>query len=426
MILCISVFVPIEDIGHLSCVDKNYYKSIDQNPEFWKRKFIFDFNIHNLSITPTDWKHTYFNHGKITVFGSNVFGQLGNNVNDTKNWGDKPALSSKLGKPVNLCNPISIKTIRAKKVFAGHLYSMLIDLNDYVWSFGENDIGQLGLGDIKNRNLPTPIFCHGDKMKAKQISLGNSHSLLIDMEDYVWSFGNNKYGQLGLCDNDNRLVPVQVFLNGLPLKAKDVSAGESHSFIIDLQDNLISFGRNFSGELGVGDVIDRNYPVILEELKAKSVSCGGYHTLIIDLEDNLWVTGNNIYYQLGIGNGTFIEPKKSKHKVKSIATGSFHSAFIDLEDNVWTFGYNDFGQLGLHDKKLHSIPTQISQIKAKSVHLGYLHTLIVDFDNNIYCTGNSTYNQLGLNSINDVDVLTQIPNLKGKQISGGVAHTILI
>jgi len=58
----------------------------------------------------------------------------------------------------------------------------------------------------------------------------------IDLEDNVWVFGYNNYGQLGLGDSagedddtQERHVPVQI----PNIKAKKVIAGDNHSAIID-------------------------------------------------------------------------------------------------------------------------------------------------------------------------------------------------
>jgi alpha-tubulin suppressor-like RCC1 family protein len=428
LVFYISIFIPIKNILSISWIDKRFNQLTYNNNEFWKQKFIHDFNVHNLSIVSTNWKSTYQNYGKITVFGSNLFGQLGigNTNDDIKSWGKRSGLTKKLGDPINLHNPITISDIRAKFVSAGHLSSMIIDLNDNVWTFGENDAGQLGLKDIQNRHVPTFL-----NIKAKQISTGHCHSLLIDMNDNVWSFGNNQYGQLGLGDDENRLVPIQI----VGIKAKSISCGESHSCIVDLEDNVFSFGRNFSGELGLGDTKDRNYPVQITlqdeydeyiPFKAKIVACGGYHTMMIDLDDNLMGYGNNTYYQLGLNdNNNKLIPTSLNCKAKDIATGGFHTAMIDLEDNVWTFGYNDFGQLGLGHVKNKKVPNKL-QMQAKSVIAGYLHTMIIDLEDNIYAFGNSVYNQLGLNDIEDKLIPTKISNLKVEYASGGVAHSIVL
>lgn len=132
--------------------------------------------------------------------------------------------------------------------------------------FGDNDFGELGLGDNENRNIPTQT----PNLKAKQISAGTAHTVLIDLKDDVWSFGSNEYGQLGLGDNYNTNIPTQI----PNLKSKQMSAGWYHTMIIDLEDNLWGFGRNIAGQLGLGDYKNRNAPTQIPNIKAKQVSTG--------------------------------------------------------------------------------------------------------------------------------------------------------
>ncbi len=69
-------------------------------------------------------------------------------------------------------------------------------MNNNVWSFGSNHEGQLGLGDNgygTNRNIPTKI----NNIKAKFVSCGENHTVLIDMDNNVWSFGSNDNGPPG-------------------------------------------------------------------------------------------------------------------------------------------------------------------------------------------------------------------------------------
>jgi len=87
-----------------------------------------------------------------------------------------------------------ISEIKALQVAAGKSHSIILDLNNNVWTFGRNNEGQLGLDDTTNRLIPTLI----PHLKAKWIAAGGNHSIIIDLEDNVWSFGINEYGQLGL------------------------------------------------------------------------------------------------------------------------------------------------------------------------------------------------------------------------------------
>jgi alpha-tubulin suppressor-like RCC1 family protein len=78
--------------------------------------------------------------------------------------------------------------------------------------FGYCQFGKLGLGDNQNRNIPTQIL----NFKVKQQAAGANHTVIIYLENNIWTFGYNEYGQLGLGDNKNINKPTQI----LNLKAK--------------------------------------------------------------------------------------------------------------------------------------------------------------------------------------------------------------
>ena len=64
-----------------------------------------------------------------------------------------------------------------------------------------NDDGQLGLGDENERNLPERILKSPDNVaKFIKIACGCSHTVLLGYKNQVYSFGQNDYGQLGLGD----------------------------------------------------------------------------------------------------------------------------------------------------------------------------------------------------------------------------------
>ena len=65
-------------------------------------------------------------------------------------------------------------------------------------------------------------------MKVKSISAGSLCSLIIDMDDNVWSFGDNQYGQLGLGNEVDKNIPTKI----PNIKAKTISAKTYHSFIL--------------------------------------------------------------------------------------------------------------------------------------------------------------------------------------------------
>jgi alpha-tubulin suppressor-like RCC1 family protein len=69
-----------------------------------------------------------------------------------------------------------IPNIKARKVSAGIGHSLIIDLEGNVYAFGNNEDGQLGLGHIDEQNLPVPSLIPG--IKAHQVAAGFTHSLI--------------------------------------------------------------------------------------------------------------------------------------------------------------------------------------------------------------------------------------------------------
>jgi alpha-tubulin suppressor-like RCC1 family protein len=109
-----------------------------------------------------------------------------------------------------------------------------------VWSFGSNTYGQLGFGDFQNRHIPTQI----PNTKAKQVSVGKEHTVLIDLGNNAWSFGSDEYGVLGLGN-------IPTLSIGLPRLIK----------------------RN--------NYQDKSTPILIPNLKVIQVSAGSYNTIIL-------------------------------------------------------------------------------------------------------------------------------------------------
>ena len=79
----------------------------------------------------------------------------------------------------------------------------------------------------------------------------------------VWAWGRGKYGALGHDTLDNRFVPEQIkALHASPVIA--IASGGNHSVALSAKRRVYSWGSNQWGQLGVGNTIDANMPVVLE------------------------------------------------------------------------------------------------------------------------------------------------------------------
>ena len=76
----------------------------------------------------------------------------------------------------------------------------------------------------------------------------------------VLVFGSNLYGQLGLGDNQNRNKPELLMTDP---EIKQIICGGHHTMIWRNNGDVLVFGYNEEGQLGLGDNQNRNKPVFL-------------------------------------------------------------------------------------------------------------------------------------------------------------------
>src|SRR3990167_2311752 len=86
----------------------------------------------------------------------------------------------------------------------GEFCSMFLDKDGNLFTCGRNQHGQLGLGDNTNRNIPEKVN-NVPKMCSLSSGFRSQHFLAVDCEGSVWSCGNNQNGQLGVGDCNSRM-----------------------------------------------------------------------------------------------------------------------------------------------------------------------------------------------------------------------------
>ena len=112
-------------------------------------------------------------------------------------------------------------------------------------------------------------------------------------DDTIMAKGNNQYGQLGLGDNIDRDEFVAVEIEDV----KWVMSSGDHSFLIKNDGSIWSCGRNDVGQLGLGDTENRNVfsdvGVVIND--HDMLSCAGHSTEILKEDDTVLVCGLDDY-----------------------------------------------------------------------------------------------------------------------------------
>ena len=222
-------------------------------------------------------------NGMVWAFGDSQFGQLGV---------PRIQFHSINSSPIpNLNNIVQIS--------AGTNRSFFLDNQGRVFTCGQNIYGDLGLGNSRNKDIPTLI---PGLENIIQVSGGRGyHTLCLDNQGRVWAFGNNEFGQLGLGDNSERFVPTLIpILENIV----QVVAGTDHSFCLDDQGRVWSFGSNAKRRLGLGGDVSVPIPILIQDLEnIIQIDCGFYHTLCLDNQGRVWVFGNDLDHDGRLGTG---------------------------------------------------------------------------------------------------------------------------
>ena len=92
----------------------------------------------------------------------------------------------------------SVRT--ARMIFAGGNNTCAILDNDELKCWGDNNSGQLGLGDTTDRDEPENAIDLGSGRTARMLAVGTGHTCAILDDDSLKCWGGNSFGQLGLGD----------------------------------------------------------------------------------------------------------------------------------------------------------------------------------------------------------------------------------
>lgn len=210
-----------------------------------------------------------------------------------------------------------------------HFFALSDEGDVYAW--GYNATGELGLGDMKNRQTPTLVKALSGH-NIKQMVTGRHHSMFLSEEGVLLACGDNKVGQCGVGKKagDQVTTPTVVPVpNGAEIA--EVACGSEFSVILDTNGIMYSFGHPENGQLGHG-----SENKFLE--KANKVEYRYEHT---PREITSFV----------LKESDAKNPKEEvthleQPRIKQISCGAAHTAAVDEDGRVFTWGFGGYGRLG--------------------------------------------------------------------------------
>lgn len=228
-----------------------------------------------------------------------------------------------LGHRFNQDRPQLIKTLADQAeivdVACGQQHCLALDSEKKLWSWGLGVFGQLGHSSLRDEPVPRKIVTFTVKaarfpidddpevplpvpdtiqedsrsIDIDQIACGAHHSLVLDTEGRIWSWGSAEYGQQGGSKNYEDLATKdakeQHFYYSVPrllpsgLNGKrpvKIACGNLHNIALTEDGCMWTWGWGQTGALGHGNRRFQLFPTVINALRGDPIRCiaGGART----------------------------------------------------------------------------------------------------------------------------------------------------
>ncbi|KAF5298189.1 hypothetical protein FQA39_LY02613 [Lamprigera yunnana] len=261
---------------------------------------------------------------------------------------------------------------RLEPLSCGYEHAAIIR-NGALFTMGIATSGCLGCGPVLSDSSPPKLVNTFSELKVNvlSVSCGKKHCLALT-DCGVYSWGSNIYGQLGISLFTCQSPYPQVIDSLSDVSIIKVAAGQYHSMALDSDGKVYTWGWGIYGQLGHRSCNNEQFPKLLEfEHPVTDVAAGHAHSLILTSEGKLYGCGSNAFGQLETAT---VSGNKSTtpiwipvlpdiySPIKKMSTAYFHNVVVK-DDNVYIWGaspqdvYHQLHQ-SKHEQKLTSETTK--------------------------------------------------------------------
>lgn len=324
-------------------------------------------------------------------------------------------------------------------------WTPLIPDGGRLWCWGQNQIGQAGLGTTSS-SVPVPTRVP-DLQGVAEVSAASAgaHYCARKTDNSVWCWGWNVDGQVGDgtsgTANQVRATPKEV--SGI--NATALAMGGRHSCALVLGQNVQCWGRNDLGQLGDNSTELRALPVVVKTSpstnlgQVTSLGNGSSHSCATRSNGEVWCWGANASYQLGqttpTSSSVAIRATSLTGAARVAAGESFGCAIASQAASCW--GNNTYGQLGRGELGgNHATHQLVSGPIASSLDAGRHHVCTLGAgpqSGTVACWGRNQSGQLGVGDMTarELPVTVQTPDGSGEldeviAVSVGAFHTCVV
>jgi len=359
-------------------------------------------------------------------WGANAYGQLGDGTTDGR---VAPTI-------VTGCSGGDYNWASAA---CGRYHTLAVKTDHTLWAWGENGSGQLGYDTTSDLDPYADTYSKipqqvGTDNHWAAVAARMYHSAAVKSDGTLWTWGQNNYGQLGDGTLTFRFAPVQVTgcADG-DTNWVAVACGAYHTIALKSDGTLWAFGLNDLGQLGDGTTSVRKSPVQVTgcpggDANWASIACGDKHTVAIKTGGTIWAWGGNFNGSLGYDTTGDLDlwsdvasriPQKvgTDNRWATVQCGAAVTVARKSDGSLWAWGDDQYGELGqgTHDSAAHPVPARVGT--ATDWLAGYsvgLQTIVAPAsDGCMWAWGRNDSGQLGDQTYAQRDAPVRVPPLLG-------------
>ena len=344
--------------------------------------------------------------GRLFAWGANDRGQLGT------------------GDTVLRGTPIEIKLPEALiEIVAGTSHVLGKSASGKTYAWGLNSSGQLAQDSTKVPSASTPQQAVGIEIarRATGLAAGDSHLLVLLSDSSILSAGSQKNGRQGNVKDDDSLIGLSEVLRYEGLSSRPIArvtmmaTGMAHSLLLLSDGEILPFGSNLRGELGlsypvpdpmkaIGGVsfCPASKTIANTGLRVVQIAAAQTHSLAVRADGSVLAWGLNANYELGLTTGTIKNAPEAiplLWPVRQVSVGEEHSMLLTEWGEVYTMGSNRNGQLGVRSVLVPtSVPTLVTALTKQVVSITACgqSSFAITSDGSAFAWGSNSMGQLGL------------------------------
>jgi hypothetical protein len=310
------------------------------------------------------------------------------------------------------------------------LFDKTVLFENQIWSWGAGGLGRLG---NEGSSSCSPVREISSSTDWCQVSSSYTNSFAIKSSGELWGWGRNYTGNLGIGTagaSPTFNSPVQEITSSTDWC--QVSGGNRHTSAVKTGGELWIWGSNSYGEIGDGTTVNKCSPV--REISSSTdwcqVSAGGYNSSAIKTTGEIWSWGDGSCGSLG--DGTTVNKCSPVREISSSTNWCQVSAgtAIKTTGEIWSWGRNNNGQLGDGSTTNRCSPVQeiSSSTNWCQVSSGGCHSSAVKTTGEIWSWGQGSCGRLGngstTNRCSPVQEISSSTNWC--QVGAGICHSSAI